>query len=302
MLSCSWHGRGAEHGVRVGLIVNSAAGDAPGAAELVARLARHGHTVVASVEPSAGIGALSLDALDLIAVAGGDGTVGSTIASMPDARVPIALLPSGTANNIAASLGVSTDDDEAIDGWRGHTVRAFDVGVATGPWGERRFVESVGGGLVTHGTVVMDRVHYRSATPAQQLERARRAHADLLDVAGPVEWQVTLDGIEQSAALLLWEALNIDRIGPGLTLADASPFDGVFTVVGATLEHRALLAGWVRSGADGTVPIPLATWQAREIVITRCDRLHLDDDVVDVQGHTSVTLRLDVGAVSVLVP
>lgn len=288
--------------MRVGLIVNDAAGDAPAAAELVARLTRHGHTVMASVEPSAGIGALPLATLDLVAVAGGDGTVGAAIASMPDARVPIALLPSGTANNIAACLAVSTDDDQAIDDWRRHTVRAFDVGVATGPWGERRFVESVGGGLVTHGTVVMDRVHYRSATPERQLERARRAHADLLHEAGPVEWRVTLDGIAQHATWLLWEALNIDRIGPGLTLADASPFDGLFTVVGATLAQRALLAGWVRSGADGAVPIPLPTWHAREIVITQCDRLHLDDEVVEVQGDTAVTLRLDVGAVSVLVP
>lgn len=288
--------------MRLGLIVNSAAGDAPGAAELVARLTRHGHTVVAAVEPSAGIGALPLTILDLVAVAGGDGTVGATIASMPDARLPIALLPSGTANNIAASLGVPTDDDQAIDGWRHLTVRAFDVGVATGPWGERRFVESVGGGLVTHGTVVMDRVHYRSATPDRQLERARRAHADLLDVAGPVAWQVSLDGVAQSDALLLWEALNIDRIGPGLTLADASPFDGVFTIVGAGLEQRALLAGWVRSGAVGLPPIALATTHAREIVITECDRLHLDDEVVEVQGQTVVTLRMDAGAVSVLAP
>src|ERR1051326_989280 len=42
---------------------------------------------------------------DLIVVAGGDGTVGRVVRRMPGHDVPVALLPSGTANNIARSLG-----------------------------------------------------------------------------------------------------------------------------------------------------------------------------------------------------
>jgi diacylglycerol kinase (ATP) len=41
---------------------------------------------------------------DLVAVAGGDGTVAKAARHMPDRNVPLALLPIGTANNVAHSL------------------------------------------------------------------------------------------------------------------------------------------------------------------------------------------------------
>ena len=44
---------------------------------------------------------------DLVVVAGGDGTVTKVIAQMPDLRIPVAILPLGSANNIARSFGVA---------------------------------------------------------------------------------------------------------------------------------------------------------------------------------------------------
>jgi diacylglycerol kinase family enzyme len=287
--------------VRLGLVFNEKAGDALDKDDLIARITRHGHHVAAIASHLGGVGALPLDGLDAVAVAGGDGTVGTALASMPEARLPIALLPTGTANNIATSLAVPIDCDDAIDLWRQARVRPFDVGVATGPWGEHRFVESVGGGLVTHGIVVMDRRDYKHPTPTGQLARARHAHADLLDHLEPAEWELVLDGTAQSQRLLLLEVLNISRVGPSLAFAEASPFDGAFTVVGAGPGHREMLAAWIRAGADEPLPSPLAAWTAREITMTRCDRLHLDDTVVEAQDDVSVALRVDAGAVSVFV-
>ena len=287
--------------MRVGLVFNEQAGDASTQEELVAMIRRHGHSVVAVASRIEGVDALPLESLDMVAVAGGDGTIGFTLAAMPDARLPIALVPTGTANNIATSLEVPSDCDEAIDLWRHGRVQGFDVGIATGPWGEHRFVESVGGGLVTHGIVVMDRRNYRHPTVTGQLERARNAHADLLEHLEPAEWELVLDGTTLHQRLLLLEVLNVTRVGPGLALADASPFDGTFTVVAAGAGHREMLAGWIRGGAVGALPSPLAAWQARDITITRCDRLHLDDEVVEAQEATAVALRVDARAVSVLV-
>ena len=47
------------------------------------------------------------EAEDLVVVAGGDGTVAKVIAQMPDRGVPVAILPLGSANNIARSFGVA---------------------------------------------------------------------------------------------------------------------------------------------------------------------------------------------------
>jgi diacylglycerol kinase family enzyme len=44
------------------------------------------------------------DEWDLVAVAGGDGTVAKAARRLLDRNVPLALLPAGTANNVAHSL------------------------------------------------------------------------------------------------------------------------------------------------------------------------------------------------------
>lgn len=46
------------------------------------------------------------DALDLVAVAGGDGTVGEVAEALLGADVPIAILPTGTANVVAREYGI----------------------------------------------------------------------------------------------------------------------------------------------------------------------------------------------------
>jgi hypothetical protein len=43
-------------------------------------------------------------------------------------------------------------------------------------------------------------------------------------------------------------------------------------------------------------------WQAREVEVHACDRLHVDDVVVDVSEHAPVRLRVDAGRVEVLQP
>src|SRR5262249_41877089 len=49
---------------------------------------------------------------DLVAVARGDGTVAKAARHMPDRSVPLALLPTGTANNVAHSLDLLGEAEE----------------------------------------------------------------------------------------------------------------------------------------------------------------------------------------------
>src|SRR4029077_18637139 len=44
---------------------------------------------------------------DLLVIAGGDGTIAEVLTRLPDRAMPVALLPLGTANNIARSLGIA---------------------------------------------------------------------------------------------------------------------------------------------------------------------------------------------------
>jgi diacylglycerol kinase family enzyme len=290
--------------VKVGLIHNTAAGDALALEEITQAIHTHGHEVAALATLDQGVASLPLDRLDLVAAAGGDGTIAAVARALTGSLLPLGILAMGTANNIAVCLGVPTTLDDAIAGWATARPRPLDLGVATGPWGERRFVESVGGGLVTHGIVVMDRQETTSATTAAQLDRAVKAHAEVLGLLDAVPWTLTLDGEPVRGEFLLVEVLNVASIGPNLQLADgASPWDGRLTVVAAGSDDRHALAQYLRGRANGGgEPPALATWHVREVEIAAGDRLHVDDDVVGEPGPLGVRIRLEAGAVRVLVP
>ncbi len=72
---------------------------------------------------------------DIIAVAGGDGTVDKVARHMGGRATPIAILPVGIANNIAHGVGLTGRAlEQWIMEWESARRVNFDVGKATGPW------------------------------------------------------------------------------------------------------------------------------------------------------------------------
>src|SRR5205823_7599045 len=136
--------------VRITLIHNPGAGrqHAGDAAKLRKFLSDAGHEVrYQSAKEDGWKGALKKPA-ELVVVAGGDGTVAKVTRRMVGRGVPVGVLPSGTANNIARALGLlERPFEELVRGWEKPRRVKLDVGIAAGPWGERYFVESVGAGL-----------------------------------------------------------------------------------------------------------------------------------------------------------
>ncbi|HEX6265661.1 MAG TPA: diacylglycerol kinase family protein, partial [Burkholderiales bacterium] len=85
---------------------------------------------------------------DVVAVAGGDGTVARVAKAMVGRGIPIAPLPAGTANNIARTLGlIDRPWEELVRAWPHARRVKLDVASARGPWGEQYFIEGVGAGL-----------------------------------------------------------------------------------------------------------------------------------------------------------
>src|SRR6185503_11478949 len=114
-------------------------------------LEEHGHEVRYQCSKEDGWKRALKKQADLVAVAGGDGTVGRVTRRMVGRGVPVALLPSGTANNIARTLGLlERPFEELVRGWDSARRAKLDMGVAKGPWGERYFIEGLGAGIFAH--------------------------------------------------------------------------------------------------------------------------------------------------------
>jgi diacylglycerol kinase (ATP) len=86
------------------------------------------------------------DAFDLVVAAGGDGTVNETINGLARSRLPLALIPLGTANVLAAEIGLRTDPAAVARCVALGQPRPIALGAANG----RRFILMAGAGFDAH--------------------------------------------------------------------------------------------------------------------------------------------------------
>jgi diacylglycerol kinase (ATP) len=211
---------------------------------------------------------------DLILVAGGDGAVTRVIRSLPNFDPLLAILPLGTANNIARSLGLEGEADVLLDCVRKRITRTLDVGlVSGGPWKKRRFVEGVGVGLLANWMYGAS-----SKPPAhERTQKGRELLREALLKAVPRQWSLNIDGHALSQEFLLVEVLNTRFIGPALAMGPSSePGDRLLDVVYLLPEARSEMLAWLENPHRTTSP--LLVRQGRKITLNwDYGPLHIDD-------------------------
>lgn len=69
------------------------------------------------------------DAVEMVAVAGGDGTLNAAASGLAETGLPLALLPAGTANDLARTLGIPVDTAQAAAIVAAGHRRRIDLGV-----------------------------------------------------------------------------------------------------------------------------------------------------------------------------
>jgi diacylglycerol kinase (ATP) len=270
--------------MRVVLIHNPGAGDAgnPEAAELQQLIRAAGHEVIAARSPREDW-TENLHGIDLVVVAGGDGTVGAVARSLVGRRVPFTALPMGTANNISRTLGLTDKPvPELIARWNHSRSVSFDVGVAKGPWGERYFIEGCGAGLFACMMPEADASRTLGDLPQAD---ARVAYAlqmlrDRLDVCPAQRLEIWLDGTDLSGEYVLAEAMNIQYVGPNLYLApDCDLRDGLLDIVLVPSVHRDKLLRYLSSWQNGVLwPPELPTYRGARLEIDWTGfEVHIDD-------------------------
>lgn len=248
---------------------------------------------------------------DFIVLAGGDGTVRKIAEELLDRKVldkklPIGLLPLGTANNIAKTLGLSGVSTDIIEGWRAAGIKKFDVGKISGLPTPSFFLESFGYGLFPK---LMNRMKKEKKNdleePKERLyEALKTVHRLILD-APLKKCSLHVDGKDYSGNFLLLEVMNTRSIGPNLNLApDADPGDGFFDVVLINDSQRVALAEYVQKKMDGNeVSFDFPILKAKNLEMLWDGRhVHVDDEYYKLDKPARIKIELREGLLEFLLP
>ena len=290
--------------MRVALLHSAAAGDAASPEVLRHAIEGAGHRLAGMFATDVDTEAVLACSPELVVAAGGDGTVWRAATVVHGRDLPFAVLPLGTANNVATCLGIGGSPDDLARGWHAASHRPLDLGVMRGGRGDSRFLEGVGGGLVARAIATLSvRSGHEPDDPDARLATALRRYRELLAGLAPVRAELSLDGQSQRGEFLLAEVMNMCAVGPNLVLApDADPADGFFEVVLAREEHRGEIDRYLRHRIDGRAArLELPTHRARAVDMEGWDQVHVDDEARLGSSMGTLSLRIEPAALSILV-
>lgn len=285
--------------VHATLIHNPKAGDRriPDCAELVAAVEAFGWK--ATPVDKSDLDVAIRNPRDLVLVAGGDGTVGKVAKRLAGTGVPMAVIPTGTANNVARTLGIGVDARAAIDLLPRSVLHDVDLGIVRSSADDgERFLEGFGIGIFAW-------VMAEKATKKHKaLRRAFDLLASELEAYAPRRARIEIDGRDVSGEYLLASVMNLRSLGPALGLAPDAKFDdGQLDVVLVRPEHKdSLLAHLKRAAEEGDIALPrFEVHRASHVRMSGQGKwAHVDDCSREFPGD--VEIQVEPRAVKFLIP
>ena len=269
--------------VRLALRANPASGGSTDAGSLERRLTGLGAELVEEA------------GAERLVVAGGDGSVAPAAERAGELGVPLAVLPTGTANDFARATGLPDDLDEACElAVKGGHLRLLDLGRMDG----RPFVNAANAGLAVAAA--------RSAAP---LKKALGPLAYALGAvrAGvsthPVACRVTCDGRELFAGDA-WQVIvaGTGHFGGGSHVEAADDDDGRLDVAVIEAGPRLRLVQRAYGLRSGRVTSQRGVHHGRgcDVVLEGDAAFNLDGELIDPSPRTG--FGIDPGAFRLVVP
>ncbi|MEN6547598.1 MAG: diacylglycerol kinase family protein [Armatimonadia bacterium] len=224
---------------------------------------------------------------DLVVACGGDGTLSEVLNGLFGTDVPAALLPVGTGNDFARTLGLPRDPGEAAFALLRGAERRVDLlqVVETG----RVAINVMGVGFDATVAATMNRHTRRGGLGAYLLavliELGRYRMTDL---------SLQIDGEEWEGQALLVAVANAQSYGAGMRIAPrASVTDGLLDVVLVEPMNRlGFLCTLPKVFTGRHVKHPAVRyWQAREVTLRTSMPVPVLIDG-DLRGETPVTIRV----------
>lgn len=238
--------------------------------------------------------------VDVVLVGGGDGTISAAAACLMDTGKVLAVLPAGTMNLFARSLGMPLDLNSAIAAFATGQVREVDVASANG----RAFVHQYSVGLHAKLVTLRDKMDF--ASRLGKIRASMRAAVGAILNPPSMRVRMEIDGVVLDARTSGIGVAN-NLFGEGhLPYADR-PDGGTLGVYITTAERLPHLIAFFANMLAGrwTANAHVEIHTAEEVVL-RFTRLHkrhrcvIDGELSEIDRET--TIRIHPKSLRVLVP
>jgi YegS/Rv2252/BmrU family lipid kinase len=235
--------------------------------------------------------------VDAVVIGGGDGTINSALKPVLEAGLPLGILPLGTANDLARTLGVPDDLHEACALIASQSTRDIDVAWAN----NRPFVNAAGMGIGTRVARSLSRESKRLLGPfsyASAVAQAFRSHRPFrAAISSPA-------GTRQISSIQITVGNGV-YYGGGTPLAEECAIDDgrldLYSVRPRPLLRLLAVALAVRRGTQAQLGSGVDTASGSEFEISTTPRVRVSLDG-ELALETPVRFRLAAHALTVFAP
>ena len=254
---------------------------------------------VYAVRPNSRVGAVVRNSLrqgfKLVVVAGGDGTVDRVAGALVGSSATLGIIPTGTRNNMALSLGIPTGIPEAVALLRQGRRLKIDVGQIQTGRARRWFLEAATLGLLSNLYPLADGIQHG------QLAQIRELLSTFVS-ATPSQLKVTLDGRrspDRRAHMVL--VSNMPYLGPNFQVAPGVSFqDGRLDVfIYSDMGKLDLISYVMQSTGGGAADDRIQHHRVRQVTIASDPPMAVLADGVPL-GQSRVTVLVRPRALSVM--
>lgn len=234
--------------------------------------------------------------VDLVIVGGGDGTLNAAADALVETGLPLGVLPLGTANDLARTLGIPADPIAACDIILAGRRRAIDLGVVNG----KHFFNVASMGL----SVEVSRLHVGARKRWLRVANYLLCAVQALRAARPFTAEIRCDGQVVQVCSIQIAVGNGRHYGGGLTVAEDAAIDDqrldLYTIAPQPLWKLAVLVPALRWGRYGRLK-EIRLMQGREIEIHTAPLLPINTDG-EVTTMTPARFHVAARALTVFVP
>ncbi|HEV7332619.1 MAG TPA: diacylglycerol kinase family protein [Flavisolibacter sp.] len=249
------------------------------------------------------------DDIDIIAIAGGDGTVRKVAKlvlgrEVMDHSIQLGVLPLGTANNIGKTLYKDFSAKKLIACWQKEKIKKVDIGRISNLKETDFFLEGFGYGIFPYLMLEMKKQEEKYNSPEEEMQGALKKMREIVQTYQPHSCKLEIDGTDHSGKFLLAEVMNIQSIGPNIVLSPlADPGDGEMEVVLVPEAHKEKFAAYIEHRlSGGEEAFHFHTLKGKNINITwEGTHVHVDDELLKIEKEKPVEIQVKEGVLDFLV-